>query len=214
MKKQKAKKAQADKKETKDNSQAEEAAATKDDSKPDGNVAGEEVEIQTEEKATEDVPIAEDALPEQNASTGDTGVAEADDATETQDTIAQEVSSSEQSRIRSESFKRGTSQTTAPATGLKLGPMSPGGDAITDIYKKQAARIEQLEKDSKRLEKEAEEKDIVFKKVEREVEELREAQADSADLRSKAGQMKEKDVELQNLVSSRCRRVGAYYIYR
>lgn len=79
---------------------------------------------------------------------------------------------SQQSKMRSSSFRQ--------SGGLT----SPGyfpreGDTAPDIHRKQAVKIEELEKENKRLAKEASEGEKRWKKAEEELEELREAEADS-----------------------------------
>lgn len=71
------------------------------------------------------------------------------------------------------------------------GPLSPGlgfppeENTAPEIYRKQAVRIEELEKENKRLAKEATDGERRWKKAEGELEELREAEAE-ADSSSKA----------------------------
>lgn len=56
---------------------------------------------------------------------------------------------------------------------------SPDGDTAPDIYRKQAARIEELEKENKRLAKEASDGERRWKKAENELEDIRDADGDS-----------------------------------
>ncbi|KAF2201643.1 hypothetical protein GQ43DRAFT_455625 [Delitschia confertaspora ATCC 74209] len=78
-----------------------------------------------------------------------------------------------ESRLRSASFYRGDAGIT---------PTSPtqGGDAVGDIYRKQAQRIEELEKENRRLTGEAEGAQERWKKMEEELEELRAGRGDAA----------------------------------
>jgi len=81
---------------------------------------------------------------------------------------------SSQSKLRSSSFRQ--------AGGVA--PLSPGygfpeGDTAPEIYRKQAMKIEELEKENKRLAKEALEGEKRWKKAEEELEELREAEDDT-----------------------------------
>lgn len=79
----------------------------------------------------------------------------------------------QQSKLRSTSFRAGAS----PGSP---GPLSPdGGDTAPDIYRKQAARIEELEKDNKKLEKDSEDAEKRWKKAEDELADLREAEGDA-----------------------------------
>jgi hypothetical protein len=81
---------------------------------------------------------------------------------------------SQQSKMRSSSFR------------VSSGPLSPSHEfppeenTAPDIYRKQALRIEELEKENKRLAKEASEGERRWKKAEEELEELREAEGDSS----------------------------------
>lgn len=90
---------------------------------------------------------------------------------ETTKTRARQASLSTQSKLRSSSFRQG-------------GPLSPsmGSDAeeaasAPEIYRKQAAKIEELEKENKRLAKEAGDAEKRWKKAENELEDLREAES-------------------------------------
>ncbi len=67
-------------------------------------------------------------------------------------------------------------------TPTSPGPFSPDGDTAPDIYRKNVARIEELEKDNKRLQKETDESEKRWKKAEEELADLREA--DSSDKKS------------------------------
>jgi predicted nucleic acid-binding Zn-ribbon protein len=65
------------------------------------------------------------------------------------------------------------------------GPLSPSEfppeeNTAPDIYRKQAIRIEELEKENKRLAKEASDGERRWKKAEEELEDLREAEADAS----------------------------------
>lgn len=81
---------------------------------------------------------------------------------------------------------------------------SPGpigeGDSVQDIYKKQAVRIEQLERDNKRLETELKEKLKALHSSEAEIENLEEAQDEVADLKIKAAKAYETTTEVEKLV--------------
>ena len=97
-----------------------------------------------------------------------------------------------QSKMRSSSFRR---------QSLSQGPLSPGangtmspdlptltpdGDSVNSIYRKQAARLDELEKENRRLAKEAQENERRWRKTEEELEELREASGDVAQLKARA----------------------------
>lgn len=79
-----------------------------------------------------------------------------------------------QSKLRSSSFRQGT----VSPTGF---PLSPEGETAPDIYRKQVARIEDLEKENKRLAKEAADSEKRTQKAEEELADLREADRDGSD---------------------------------
>lgn len=76
-----------------------------------------------------------------------------------------------ESRQRSESFYR---------SGAANSPLSPGVGVTSEVYREQAQRIEELEKENKRLASEVEENANRWKKGEEELEELRESREDVA----------------------------------
>ena len=98
-----------------------------------------------------------------------------------------EPSLSIQSKLRSSSFRQGP---LSPSLGNvkppNLPPLSPEGDTMTEIYRKQASRLEQLEKDNRRLQTELGEEETRRRKTEDEVEELREFKSELAMLREQA----------------------------
>ena len=105
---------------------------------------------------------------------------------------ARQPSLSLQSRMRSSSFRR-TSVSQAPLSPTSnsskapnLPALSPDGDAVTEIYRKQAFRLEELERENKRLFKEAEIAESRWRKTEEELEELRENSGQVAELKSRA----------------------------
>lgn len=80
-----------------------------------------------------------------------------------------QASVSLQSKIRSASFRQGATPTS---------PGAMGDDEFPDIYRKQMARIDELEKENKRLVAEVQEAQARWKKNEEELEEVRERAAD------------------------------------
>lgn len=81
-----------------------------------------------------------------------------------------------ESRQRSASFYRsGTA-----GTPISPGPLSPGGGVTSEVYREQAQRIEELEKENKRLAGEVEDSEKKRRKGEEELEELREGRGDVA----------------------------------
>ncbi|CZR53121.1 related to USO1-intracellular protein transport protein [Phialocephala subalpina] len=80
-----------------------------------------------------------------------------------------------ESKMRSASFRAGSGGPLSPSYGF-----SPDGDTAPDIYRKQASRIEELEKENKRLAREASDGERRWKKAEEELEEMREAEDEVA----------------------------------
>jgi len=81
-----------------------------------------------------------------------------------------------QSKMRSASFRQGSISSGSLSPSYVF---SPEGDTAPDIYKKQQVKIEELEKENKRLAKEASDGEKRWKKAEQDLEELREADDDS-----------------------------------
>jgi len=112
----------------------------------------------------------EEAAPE---AAGPSEPAVEDAPPESQDTVP---SLAEQSKARSTSFRK-ASISTPLSPGLQAGPLSPGSETAPDIYRKQVGRIEELEKENKRLAKEAADSEKRWQKAEEELADLREADA-------------------------------------
>lgn len=84
----------------------------------------------------------------------------------------------QQSKLRSTSFRAGS----IPSAGaLSPVPFSPDGDTAPEIYRKHVARIEELEKENKRLVKEASDSEKRWQKSEEELAVLREEDGDDDD---------------------------------
>ena len=97
-----------------------------------------------------------------------------------------------QSKMRSSSFRR-QSLSQGPlspgANGSKspdLSALTPDADSVNSIYRKQAARLDELEKENRRLAKEAQDNEKRWRKAEDELEELRDASGDVAQLKARA----------------------------
>lgn len=97
-----------------------------------------------------------------------------------------------QSKMRSSSFRRQSlsqgplSPNTNGAKSPDLPTLTPDGDSINSIYRKQAARLDELEKENRRLAKEAQENERRWRKAEEELEEIREASGEVAQLKARA----------------------------
>lgn len=117
--------------------------------------AAESTEAPAEEQAVADEKAVEDDKPGDASPTSTPSLAQ-------------------QSKLRSTSFRAG-------AGAGSPGPISPdGGDTAPDIYRKHVARIEELEKENKRLSKESTDAEKRWKKAEEELADLREAEGDAA----------------------------------
>ncbi|KAK1009690.1 hypothetical protein LTR91_002831, partial [Friedmanniomyces endolithicus] len=100
-----------------------------------------------------------------------------------------------QSRQRSESFRQGAPSTIATDLKLGGGPLSPGIE-VQDLYKKQAARIEELERENGAYKVQQEEGAARLAKAEEELDGLRKGSSDVADLRSRAKEAERLGTEL------------------
>lgn len=91
------------------------------------------------------------------------------------------ASLAQQSKARSSSFRTGSGS--GPSGPLSPGPGSPEGATAPEIYRKQVARIEELEKENERLTKDNSEAEERRSKAEEALEELRESagKAESGD---------------------------------
>lgn len=140
------------------------------------------------EASAEDAAKADDA-PELTPATADDVEEQGEPATsddkDTAESIdaAQEPSESQQSKERSKSFKTGD-------TGA-----SPSAE-VQELYRKQAARIEELEKENKDYKSSQEDGSARLAKAEEELESLRESTSDVAELRSKVKESENISTEL------------------
>ncbi|KAI0008114.1 hypothetical protein F4779DRAFT_467298 [Xylariaceae sp. FL0662B] len=124
------------------------------------------------------------------------------------DTLEQPVSPaptsaslSQQSKIRSSSFRQGT----VSPTGF---PLSPEGETAPEIYRKQVARIDDLEKENKRLAKDATDAERRWQKAEEELSDLREADRDGPDsqvekLKAEIAALQRQNSQLQSAATKR-----------
>ncbi|MCJ1418479.1 hypothetical protein MMC32_004827 [Xylographa parallela] len=112
-----------------------------------------------------------------------------------------------QSKMRSSSFRQTStpqtplSPTTNGSKQLGLPALSPDGDAVTEIYRKQAFRLDELEKENKKLLKDVETVESRWRKTEEELEELRETNGQVATLKSRAEKADAKAEEVNRLRS-------------
>ncbi|KAL5119855.1 hypothetical protein ACEQ8H_002216 [Pleosporales sp. CAS-2024a] len=141
--------------------------------------ASAEAEASTAPETTEDQP--EEAAPEpvQATSASPGPVEDDDEPTElprSRPLHGRMPSVAIESRQRSESFYR------AGAAGAPTSPgaVTSGAGITSEVYREQALKIEELERENKRLASEVEENQNRWKKGEEELEELREARGDVA----------------------------------
>ena len=112
-----------------------------------------------------------------------------------------------QSKMRSSSFRRQSlsqgplSPTANGSKSPDLPALTPEGDSINAIYRKQAARVDELERENRRLAKEAQEHEKRWRKTEDQLEELREASGDVAQLKTRAEQADARMEEFNKVVS-------------
>lgn len=142
----------------------------------------EKIELAAEATKVDDKEEAE-AAPEPAAedTNGEPSKGEGNDTTKDTETVPElnkasshhrAPSVSQQSKMRSSSFRQ-SGGLTSP------GYFPAEGDTAPDIHRKQAMKIEELEKENKRLSKEASDGEKRWKKAEEELEDLREAEGDS-----------------------------------
>jgi hypothetical protein len=159
-------------------------------------------------KADEKAELEPETSP-QDANEDDTKGAEGKDAEETVSELnrssshQRQPSLSLQSKMRSSSFR----QSSISGGPLSPNPFSPEGDTAPDIHRKQALRIEELEKENKRLAKEATDGEKRWKKAEEELEDLREAEGDVTS-KGKDTSSAGSSGELQKLVSISLKRLS------
>ena len=113
-----------------------------------------------------------------------------------------------QSKLRSSSFRQSSgpqtplSPSSANLKSLNLPPLSPDGDSMTDIYRKQASRLEHLERENRRLERELNEGEGWRNRMEDELEELREAKGELVALKERLHKAESREDVVDKLVSS------------
>lgn len=155
----------------------------------------------------EDEPIQDTPEPStKEAEVPETAGSDESAQTSSKQTHNRQPSLSLQSQLRSSSFRQ-TSVSQAPTSpplnggrSPKLPVLSPEGDSLNEIYRKQAFRLDELERDNRRLAKDARENEARWKKAEEELEELRESSGEVAELKSRAGKVDAKSEEIEKLV--------------
>jgi hypothetical protein len=106
-----------------------------------------------------------------------------------------------QSKMRSDSFRR-TSNATPRSPSATVAPfpsLSPDSEQMSEIYRKQAVRVEELERENKRLEKEKGDGEAKWLRGEEELEKLREASGEASVLKMQAKKAAEAQSEISQL---------------
>ncbi|CRK47687.1 hypothetical protein BN1723_007706 [Verticillium longisporum] len=201
MKKKKNKKAGSSK--TKEEAEPAAAAEAEAEAAPAEEKADEAVEEKNEEAVEDTKPDTEEPSTEDRPAS----------PSQAQPSLAQ------QSKLRSASFRKGSISTgvTGP---LSPGPFSPDGESATDIYRKHVTRIEELEKENKRLAKDAAESEKRWKKAEEDLADLREEDGDASakpptsdeqvdKLKSEIAALERQNSQLQQQVSRGTARHGS-----
>ncbi|KAF4120010.1 Chromosome segregation ATPase [Geosmithia morbida] len=142
----------------------------------------------------------------ETAETGDQAVVD-DEKTGDPSSPTDTPSLAQQSKLRSASFRADADA--SPASPGALSPDGGSGDTAPDIYRKHVARIEELEKDIKRLTKEWTDADKRWQKAEAELADLREAEGegskgaddDTEKLKSEIASLQRQNTQLQQQVS-------------
>lgn len=120
-----------------------------------------------------------------------------------------QASLSIQSKMRSSSFRKTSvsqgSVSPSPSATLKspaqsLPPLTGDGESVHEVFRKQSTKIEELEKENKRLEKDLSDATMRWRKTEEQVEDLREASVDGVELREQLKKAEEKAASIESLV--------------
>jgi hypothetical protein len=158
----------------------------------------------SDSKKTEDDDTKEKEPPKDHGAHDDASADEDAGATlnPTKPSHKRQPSMSEQSRLRSTSFRAGmgaSSKESPTSPSLKSStPLSPTAEAA-DIYRKQAQRIEELDRENKALQESAEKAEARWRALEVEVQELRESSSDAALLKSRADEAQKLKAEVAAL---------------
>lgn len=169
-------------------------------------------EAQDEAEETPEAP-KEESPKEEPAKEDEEAVAEpeeqqdkSENASESNETVpvsrshGRQPSISVQSNMRSSSFR----QSTGLQPGVRsppLPPLSPDGSTAPEVFRKQALRLEELERDNKRLEKELDTASTKWKRSEEQLDDLREASGETVELRERLEKAEKQAEEVEGLVS-------------
>ncbi|CAJ2502613.1 Uu.00g100070.m01.CDS01 [Anthostomella pinea] len=177
--------------------QVEQMKKQKEKAKKGGAAKKDKDETPAESKAEESTASAAEAEEPQPSAVSEETPEEPPSPTQTTSSL------SRQSKLRSSSFRQG------PLSPSGSFPLSPEGETAPEIYRKQVARIEDLEKENKRLAKEAGDTEKRWKKAEEELADLREADRDGTDdsqvekLKSEIAALQRQNSQLQSSATKR-----------
>ena len=156
-----------------------------------------------EDKAESPDKVAEESKKTDSDEDEDAAPAEVD--TPSRPLHGRQPSLSIQSKMRSTSFRQASGgmplSPSAAGGSSSLAPLSPDGNAMGEIYRKQASRLDELEKENRRLTKDLEASENRWRKAEEELEELRSSNVQIAELRSRAKKAETQAEEINKLVS-------------
>lgn len=192
------------------------AAAKPDDSagdKPDNEPTEPEAEKEPEpEKTDEKEDAAEkeiesptEPMPDAPTSPGpEASPGEVVAALPTRGLHARQPSLSMQSKRRSSSFRTSVSTTVSPVAGMKspppLPPLAPDSEQVHEVFRRQAARVEELEKENKKLEKDLDDANSRRQKSENELEDIRESSVEVVELKDRLDKAEKQVAEIESLV--------------
>ncbi|GAB7352314.1 hypothetical protein MBLNU459_g2764t1 [Dothideomycetes sp. NU459] len=174
-----------------------------------GKKGGKKKEDKAAEDAAEEKGAPDEAAPDEEAQAAEPGepetaraeAADPADATHAAPSHARRPSVALQSRQRSESFRQGSSSHPI-SPGLSKSPGLPSISAegeVQDVYRKQTARIEELERENKTLRETQGEDSARLQRTEEALERLREGSADVAELKARAALADEREKETDRL---------------
>ncbi|KAM5475532.1 hypothetical protein MauCBS54593_001223 [Microsporum audouinii] len=160
---------------------------------------GTTVEKDDAEEAVAEVPIStEEPTDDSNKKEGD-----GDEPPPKVRTHGRQPSISVQSKLRSSSFRQDSKLpgVSTSSSGIKSPtlPLSPDGSTAPEMFRKQAIRLEELEKENKRLEKEVEMTSAKWKKSEEQLDDLREASTETIELKAKLAKAEMQAEEVEKL---------------
>ncbi|CAG7924545.1 unnamed protein product [Penicillium olsonii] len=120
---------------------------------------------------------------------------------------ARQPSLSIQSKMRSSSFRKTSvsqgsvspSPSTLKSPAQSLPPLTGDGESVHEVFRKQSTKIEELEKENKRLEKDLSDATTRWRKTEEQVEDLREASVDGAELKDRLKKAEEQVASIDSL---------------